>query len=219
MTTPTGYLAFLDAETTGLDERKCHLLEVACVVTTRDLVEVGSYEALVKPPPYPHWEPKARTMHETPGPDGKCLEELARTSGRPPHVVAEKLEAFLRPFAGELYLAGNTCHFDRRWLAQCMPQVEGMFRHRHYDVSGLFLWAEQLGLERRPNAAHRAMVDVRHCLVELRRLNAFFGVGDARIRVVAAALEVFPPDGLVLHYDKMHDLRKAVHALREETEQ
>lgn len=64
-------LLFTDLETTGTDEENDVILEVACVITDKDLNELAVYEALI-------WRPEARHV------DGRSarLFLVRRTQGR-----------------------------------------------------------------------------------------------------------------------------------------
>ena len=162
---------FLDFETTGLDERVCVPIEVAAVVTDEQLNELASYERLIAPNQYSRWEEAAREMHRKTG-----LTGLAE-AGYPLRYVRFSLRSFIFPFfspTGSLYLAGNSVHFDRRFLTRYFPEVEQLLHHRHLDVSSVRMLAEAAG---HPPLAgekpHRAMAAVRRSLEDARR---FLGV-------------------------------------------
>lgn len=164
--------AFLDFETTGLDEQVCAPIEVAVVVTDERLVELDSYETLILPRPGCAWEAAAREMHDRSG-----LATMAAVEGSSLLYAQTTLPMFLSGNGGpgvSLHLAGNSVHFDRRFLRRYFPDVERLFHHRHLDVSSIRMLAEAAGhpplTGEKP---HRAMADVRRSLEDARR---FLGV-------------------------------------------
>lgn len=156
---------FLDLETTGLDPQRCHVIEVACVLTRDDFVPYAEFEAIVRPPPSSVWQQEALDMHKASG-----LERLTH-SGISSYMVSVQLDEFLRTHLDgrRANLAGNSVHFDRGFLEH-WPNVFCHLTHRHLDVSSLRLLGEALGLPKLESGEkpHRAMADVRHSLRELR---------------------------------------------------
>ena len=163
---------FLDFETTGLDEQTCAPIEVAVVVTDEQLNELGSCESLIIPTPGCVWEAAALEMHQRSGLAG----EASRHGVAPDTVevwLTERLTEFREPDVS-LHLAGNSIHFDRRFLKRYFPAAEALFHHRHLDVSSIRMLTEAAGhpplTGEKP---HRAMADVRRSLEDARR---FLGV-------------------------------------------
>lgn len=165
---------FLDFETTGLDERNCAPIEVAVIVTDERLQELGSCESLIRPLDCCTWEDAARELHERSG-----LAALAERDSSSLATLQRGFSSFLSRFASpgvSLHLAGNSVHFDRRFLAHYFPDVERMLHHRHLDVSSIRMLAEAAGHPPRTGDAHRqhrAMADVRASLEDARH---FLGV-------------------------------------------
>lgn len=183
-------IVWTDIETTGLDEREDHLLEVALVITDDELKEVAVTSTCVNPA-LSLWnqmvaklDPVVSAMHTKNGllqllwPKQKQNEEQAAliefmVTNLPPEEIRKTP------------LAGSTVGFDRRWLRHHMPQLEGLFSYRSIDVSALTelakRWAPLL-YENRPKVdqavAHRALEDVRASIALLRyyRENGFIGL-------------------------------------------
>lgn len=163
---------FVDFETTGLDEQTCAPIELAVVVTDERLVELGSVESLIAPRPGCVWEEAAREMHDRSG-----LARDAIDYGIPLVSIvswlAERLVDFREPDVS-LHLAGNSVHFDRRFLKRYFPAVEALLHHRHLDVSSVRMLAEAAGHPPLTgDKPHRAMADVRRSLGDARQ---FLGV-------------------------------------------
>ncbi len=206
-------IAWVDIETTGLDEETGQILEIAVAVTDDDLVEVLEGPSLVIEVARPDYgaltrrvaamDPVVVEMHEKSGllealrhPDFcVSLEEAERRcadffmsspfrSRGQRYVSIDECSATLR----EMPLAGSGVHFDRRWLRRHMPVLEGLFHYRNLDVSSLKEAAKRwapLVYDTRPRdeKAHRAMPDVRHSIEELRHYRRFLFGRDRALRL------------------------------------
>jgi oligoribonuclease len=75
-------------------------------------------------------------------------------------------------------MCGNSICQDRRFLARCMPELEGFFHYRNLDVSTLKelvkRWAPEIGKGVIKKAAHLALDDVRESITELRYYREHF---------------------------------------------
>ena len=189
-------IAFVDTETTSLDEGSGHLLEVALVLTDDDLNEVAAESALVWPGCWPRGSapscpggiaPAVIEMHDKNG-----LWRDAAERGVDPADAEAHLGRFLdraAPLAEVLRrtpLGGCTVGFDRRWLRRHMPDLESRFSYRSVDASTLTelarRWAPAV-YEGRPRStdAHRALPDARGAVELLRyywRCGFVGGVGS-----------------------------------------
>lgn len=131
-------LYWLDIETTGLDPKKCCILEVGMIVTTLALEVVDSYDS-------PVWDfvweahtssmiPYVRKMHERNG----LLEEAQKT-GISCTDVSVQLQKFLYDNKVEPTdpICGSSVDFDRNFLRanKFLAPVDSMFSHRVIDVS------------------------------------------------------------------------------------
>lgn len=185
-------IAWVDTETTGLDERKGELLEVALVVTDDELVERAATSMVVKPGcdvtkldvPL-----VVREMHEKSGllaAVAACQEDKL--------AVQAKLTAWLGDTFGriedlrQIPLAGSTVGFDRRWLRQHMPAVDALFHYRSIDVSALTELAQRwkpTAYASRPTlekgVAHRALDDARASIDLLRHYRRCGFVGGIAV--------------------------------------
>jgi oligoribonuclease len=72
-------------------------------------------------------------------------------------------------------LAGNSVHFDKRWLIEHMSELEALFSHRIYDVSTLTIEAKHsapevykrrpgLDSDGKPAPIHRALEDIQNSI-------------------------------------------------------
>jgi oligoribonuclease len=155
-------IVWCDTETTGLEEKKDLLLEVALVVTDDDLKERAAMSWIIN-----HGKKSAeismklvvREMHERSG----LLRDIDAGQGsHSAEAAAYLIEAWLQDTFGSLPdlkqipLAGSTIGFDRKFLRQYMPGIEEFFNHRSIDVSTLTEIANRWN---RPVYAHRPKQD------------------------------------------------------------
>ena len=195
----------MDIESSGLNERAGHLLEVALVATDDELKELAAISTLCRPVGIDvddiQMDDVVREMHTKSG----LLEELRASASRryeaqavlhaflqqvesmcPPVEVREGEEP--KPPFKDVPLAGNTIAFDRRWTREHMSTIEGMFSHRSIDVSSITELAKRwapaiytarpgLGPDGKPVSEHRALPDIRASIETLRyyRKTGFIG--------------------------------------------
>lgn len=163
-------LTWIDVETTGLG-----LLEVGCIITDFSLNEIAR-QAWVIQPSLPvdtlietanEW---ARKTHTDNG-----LWDALRVSTTPLAVVEEKLCAFIDDHhADKSLLAGNSVHFDRKWLQLCMPSAERKLHYRNLDISTLketfriFSPFDETLLDPPKKGQHRSLGDLDASIAELK---------------------------------------------------
>jgi oligoribonuclease len=170
-------LVWTDGETT--DYKPGHLVEVACIVTDMRLKELGRFQSYVAPPPREEWNPGTWDFHVGTG----LIADLSSTPGIPTNANAEKSFAeFLREYCGEpakserertACLAGNTVHFDHRFLEECMPAVAAFFHYRRLDVTAMKIGMEvavQQDLTIPKEGKHRAMRDIEESIEQYKGL-------------------------------------------------
>lgn len=172
-------LIWVDCETTGLDHECGHLLEVAVVVTDKDLLELafeshavrvvqdamgstGDYLREVMVPEVFGW-------HERSGLLALCASDRTPL----PREVEDSLRRFASAYVdpGVSPMCGSTVSFNRAWLKRHMPRLEGHFHYRNVDVSTVKELARRWGLPTPPkleDKPHRALPDVRASVAELR---------------------------------------------------
>lgn len=173
------YLLWLDVETSGLDSYSCALLEVAAIVTDRNLVKVtdgtqGEISMLCELPSdlsIAEVDQKVLAMHIDSG-----LWEACRKGGHTPSRAIEELVNWAcrsvptRDATGTpttLHLAGRSVHFDLAWIIAKGPigsvaRLRQRLHHRRFDVSSVKMFARMVGLEV-PDLPehHRALPDLR----------------------------------------------------------
>jgi oligoribonuclease len=171
---------WIDLESTDLDPRKGHLLEVAVVATdeTADYVE-RAHQTWVLPWSDASYDetlsPGVREMHTRSGLLADCKNPAVYTDLV---LVDAQLLRFLMSYG---YLdrvknpiAGSSAHFDKGWLDVHLPRSAKAFNHRVFDASTLTQFAKDLGLDPagpgNPDSKHRALDDIRYSIEAARRV-------------------------------------------------
>lgn len=165
-------LCWLDMEMTGLNPDSDKIIEIAMIITDKDL------NVLAQSPVY--------AIHQSDeilnGMDAWCtathartgLTERVRASTHTEAEVEEALLAWMQEWipAKTTPMCGNTIHQDRRFMVRYMPRLEAYFHYRNLDVSTL------KELARRWNPAvykgvvkkgsHKALDDILESIEELK---------------------------------------------------
>ena len=165
-------LIWIDLEMTGLNTESDSILEIATVVTDREL------EVLAVGPEFAirHAEARLQAMDDwnrnQHGKSGLWQRVLGSTVD---HARAEdETLAFLQQWvpAGKSPMCGNSICQDRRFLHRQMPALEKFFHYRNLDVSTLKelarRWAPELCKGFSKESAHTALSDVHDSIAELR---------------------------------------------------
>ncbi len=171
-------LIWIDLEMTGLDPDRDRIIEIATVVTDKDLNVLAtgpvlavrqSEEALAA---MDDWN---RKHHRESG-----LIDRIRKSGVDIKEAQQRTLAFLQAWvpAGESPMCGNSICQDRRFLYRSMPELEAYFHYRNLDVSTLKelvdRWAPQLKEGFKKKNAHEALADILESIEELKYYREHF---------------------------------------------
>ena len=169
----TDRLVWIDCEMTGLNISSDALVEVACVVTDRDLTELDSgVDVVIKPPAeaLDHMPDLVRQMHTTSG----LLTELP--SGITLAEAQDVVLGYIRGHVAEprkAPLCGNSIATDRSFIARDLPKLDDYLHYRMIDVSSV----KELARRWYPRAyfaspakvgGHRALADILESIAELR---------------------------------------------------
>ncbi|MGX2040368.1 oligoribonuclease [Methylocaldum sp. MU1018] len=165
-------LIWIDLEMTGLDTQNDHIIEIATVVTDKDLNVLAEGPVLAV---FQNDETLARMDDWNKKHHGESgLIDRVRAS-RVAEPDAEKLTiSFLQQWvpAGASPMCGNSICQDRRFLARWMPELEAYFHYRNLDVSTLKelagRWAPHVKDGFRKKNSHRALDDILESIGELR---------------------------------------------------
>lgn len=161
-------ILWIDLETTGLDQNECEILEVAAIVTDKNLKEVDRYHSVVH-----QLEPTLRTMNQwcrdTHTKSGLLADVRASVQSLE-QVENGLLELIQANFGNEkAILAGSSVHFDKKFIDKHMPKVAARLNYRIIDVSSFketLRIVHGFELPEKTIAAHRALADIQGSMLE-----------------------------------------------------
>lgn len=173
------HLIWIDLEMTGLDTDADSILEIATLITDKNLnilaegPELAIHHPVATLNAMDEWN---RTQHAKSGLWHRVEDSSIALA------TAETLTVeFLAPWipAGKSPMCGNSICQDRRFLHRLMPRLERYFHYRNLDVSTIKelanRWAPQLQAGFSKTSAHTALSDIRDSVAELRYYRQFMG--------------------------------------------
>lgn len=172
-------LIWIDLEMTGLDTDNDSILEIATVVTDRDL------NVLAEGPEFAinHEEARLlvmddwnRNQHRKSGLWQRVIDSTVDMATAEA-LTCEFLAHWIAPSKSPM--CGNSICQDRRFMHRLMPRLERYFHYRNLDVSTLKelsrRWAPEVSKGFTKDSAHTALSDVRDSIEELRYYRPFMG--------------------------------------------
>jgi oligoribonuclease len=128
-------LVWIDMEMTGLDPETCVVMEIATIVTDKELniLAQGPVIAVYQPTDVlDNMDEWCVKTHGSTGLTARCL-----ASDYDVNAAASETIKFLENYVpkGKSPLCGNTIGQDRRFLVKYMPELEQYFHYRNVDVS------------------------------------------------------------------------------------
>lgn len=166
-------LVWVDCEMTGLSLANDALVEVACIVTDSELVELDSgITVVIKPPAVAlaQMDPFVTNMHTESGlidefDGGTTLEDAQAL------VLAYIMSHVPEPRKAPL--CGSSVYVDRGFLARDMPALDAHLHYRVLDVSSfkevIKRWYPAVyHASPDKHGGHRALADTRESIAELR---------------------------------------------------
>lgn len=164
-------LIWIDLEMTGLDTETDAIIEIATLVTDKDLnvLAEGPVMAIHQPETMLAGMDEWNTRQH--GQSG--LTERVRNSTTTLAEAEQATIAFLKQFldARQSPMCGNSICQDRRFLARQMPSLEAFFHYRNLDVSSvkeiIRRWRPELMKGFNKQSSHLAMADIKDSIAEL----------------------------------------------------
>jgi oligoribonuclease len=165
-------LIWIDLEMTGLNPDRNRIIEIATVVTDKELTVLAEGPVLAIHQPdelltaMDEWNTR---QHASSGLTERVRASLVSES------EAERLTLeFLRQHVdqGASPICGNSICQDRRFLIRYMPELAAFFHYRNLDVSTLKilakLWLPEVGNRFEKKSVHLALADIHDSIRELR---------------------------------------------------
>ncbi len=172
------HLVWVDMEMSGLDPDNDRVLEVALVVTDKDLNLVEEGPVLVVRQPDAVLDAMDSWNKSTHGKSG--LIDKVKASTLSEADVEQHMIEFMKQHVGERKspMCGNSICQDRRFMARHLPRLEAYFHYRNLDVSTL----KELAARWRPDLkdgfkkanSHTALADIQESIEELKYYREHF---------------------------------------------
>ena len=171
MTVSAQNLVWIDMEMTGLDPEENVVLEIATIITDKDLNVLAqgpviaihqSDEELAK---MDDWNVNTHTK-------SGLVARVKASEHDEARAVAETLD-FIRQWVPERTspLCGNSIGQDRRFMVKHMGELEAFFHYRNVDVSTIKelvrRWQPELLDQFTKSGSHQALDDIRESIAEL----------------------------------------------------
>lgn len=165
-------LIWIDLEMTGLDPSNDRIIEVATIITDKNLNElaVGPVLAIFQEPAILSSMDQWNTEQHTKSGLVERVKKSTINESDAEKATIEFLEQHVP--SNKSPMCGNSICQDRRFLARLMPQLENYFHYRNLDVSSLKELAQRWypkfakGFKKEPK--HLALDDIRDSIEELK---------------------------------------------------
>ncbi len=178
MTLDSRNLIWIDLEMTGLDPDNDFIIEIATVVTDKDLHILAEGPVLAV-----HQEDSVMAAMDNwnqkhHGQSG-LIDRVKKTTVDNAQAEQQTLD-FLQKWVpeGKSPMCGNSICQDRRFLYRYMPKLEAFFHYRNLDVSTLkelaARWAPEIQKGFHKRASHQALDDVIESIDELKYYREHF---------------------------------------------
>ena len=165
-------LIWIDLEMTGLVPERDRIIEIATVVTDRDLSVLAEgpviavHQGAATLAAMDEWNTRT---HGTSGLTARSLASAVDEASAE-RATLEFLGTHVGPNRSPM--CGNSVCQDRRFLARWMPELERYFHYRNLDVSTIKelarRWAPEVAAGVAKESRHTALADVHESIAELR---------------------------------------------------
>ena len=165
-------MIWIDLEMTRLDTQRDYIIEIASIVTDKNLniIDEGPNLVINQPDEVLNSMDQWNTNHH----NNSGLTQKVRESSITESIAEKQTIEFLSKYVpkGVAPLCGNTICQDRRFLARCMPQLESFCHYRSIDVTSIRELGKRWYFEDidnfQKNSNHRALDDIIESIEELR---------------------------------------------------
>lgn len=165
-------LAWIDLEMTGLDPQNDVIVEIASIVTDKDLNILAQGPSFVINQSIEKLEQMSdfvRNLHTNSG----LLEQIKTSTITIKEAQEKSIEFFdTYCFTGVAPLCGNSVWQDRRFLRKYMPELDNFFNYRIIDVSSIKevikrWYPDNPFIKYTKHEIHRALPDIQESVAEL----------------------------------------------------
>ncbi len=165
-------LVWMDLEMTGLEPEHDRIIEMATIITDRDLRVVAEGPVIVLKQPdelldgMDEWN--TRTHNKT-----GLVDKVKRSRVTERQAEIDTLDFIQRhTVKNRSPLCGNSICQDRRFLYKYMPELSDWLHYRNIDVSSVQelakSWAPEILQHHSKRSTHKALDDIRESIAELR---------------------------------------------------
>lgn len=172
MTQNKDNLIWIDLEMTGLDTFNDQIIEIATVVTDKELNILAEGPVIAVHQPQTLLDSMDEWNTNQHGKSG-LIERVQKSDYNEARAELETID-FLDSFVpkGASPMCGNSICQDRRFLARCMPRLEDFFHYRNLDVSSLKelaqRWSPDTVKQFSKKGSHLALDDILESIEELK---------------------------------------------------
>lgn len=178
MAQDSSHLIWVDLEMTGLDPDNDLIIEIATIITDKDLVILAQGPVLAVHQSDFALSAMDEWNQQHHGQSG-LIERVKATAIDTAEAERQTL-AFLQQWVPEKTspICGNSIGQDRRFLYRYMPKLEAYFHYRNIDVSTIkelaARWAPELKDGFKKASSHQALDDIIESIEELRYYREHF---------------------------------------------
>jgi oligoribonuclease len=165
-------LIWIDLEMTGLDPQNDFIIEIATVVTDKNLNVLAEGPVLAVHQQEASLDRMDDWNQKQHGGSGliQRVRDSALDDTEAEQMTLDFIRAWVPPRTSPM--CGNSICQDRRFLYRCMPKLEAFFHYRNLDVSTVkelaSRWAPELKNSVKKSNNHLALNDILESIAELR---------------------------------------------------